>query len=235
MVSEIGVRLTKSETVLKGAGSTATLGDGSGAHTVLRGGRFVFDTANEQLLTGLLPDVLHIAAGADRADRLRMLLRINEAESTQPGPGSAFVITRLMELVLVEVLRGRSPAPDELQPGLIAGLSDPTIAKALEALHRDVRLPWTTEKLARVCGLSRSSLASRFTRFVGSGPIEYLQKWRIALAKDELRRGVKTIGEIALAVGFQSGSAFSTAFTRAAGCSPRQFADGVNQNKSAYR
>ena len=234
LVSEVGVEPTDSETLLKEPGSAATLGDGPGPSTSLRGGRFVFDTANEQLLTGLLPDVLHIAATADRADRLRMLLRMNEAESMEPGPGSDFVVARLMELVLVEVLRGHAPTPDALKPGLIAGLADPVIAKALAALHRDVKVSWTTHKLARLCGLSRSSLASRFARLVGLGPIEYLQKWRIAIAKDELRRGVSSIGEIALAVGFQSGSAFSTAFTRAVGCSPRQFA-GKHDDKSHPR
>ena len=234
LVSEMGVEPTNSETVLKGAGSVATLGDGSGPSTLLRGGRFVFDTANEQLLTGLLPDVLHIAATADCADRLRTLLRMNEAESTQPRPGSDFMIARLMELVLVEILRGYA-LPDALKPGLIAGLADPVIARALAALHRDVNLSWTTQKLARLCGVSRSSLASRFGRLVGLGPIEYLQRWRMAIAKDELRRGVSSIGEIALAVGFQSGSAFSTAFTRAVGCSPRQFANTTSNDKSHQR
>ena len=225
LVSEIGVEPVNSEILLKGSGSSATLGDGSGPSTLLRGGRFVFDTANEQLLTSLLPDVLHIAAAADHADRLRMLLQMNEEESKEPGPGSEFVIARLMELVLVEILRGHAPTPEALKPGLLTGLADPVIAQALAALHNDVKFPWTTQKLARLCGLSRSSLAPRFTRLVGLGPIEYLQQWRISIAKDELRRGVSSIGEIALAVGFQSGSAFSTAFTRAVGCSPRQFAD----------
>lgn len=227
LVSEMGAELTSSESVLKGAGAAATLGDGSGPSTMLRGGRFLFDTANEQLLTGLLPDVLHIAATADRADRLRMLLRMNEAESTLPGPGSDFVIARLMEPGLVEVLRGQTGTPIALKPGLIAGLADPVIARALTALPRDVSFAWTTQKLARLCGLSRSSLASRFARLVGLGPIEYLQRWRIAVAKDELRGSVSSLGEIALAVGFQSGSAFSTAFTSAVGCSPRHFADAA--------
>ena len=227
LLSEIGVEPLNSETLLKGHGSAATLGDGAGPTTLLRGGRFVFDTANEQLLTGLLPDVLRLAATADRADRLRMLLQMNEAESTRPGPGSDFVIARLMELVLVEVLRGHASVPNSLAPGLIAGLSDPLIAQALTALHGNVSFSWTTQKLARLCGLSRSALASRFSRFVGLGPIEYLQRWRMAIARDELRRGVSSVGEIALAVGFQSSSAFSTAFTRAVGCSPRHFAEAA--------
>ncbi len=64
---------------------------------------------------------------------------------------------------------------------------------------------------------------SATSKIVGVGPIEYLQQWRIALAKDELRRGTSSVGEIALAIRFLSGSAFSTAFTRTVGCSPRHF------------
>lgn len=130
------------------------------------------------------------------------------------------------------VLRGDASTLDTLKPSLIAGLADPVIARALAALHGDVTFPWTTQKLARLCGLSRSSLASRFARLVGLGPIQYLQRWRMAIAKDELRRGVSSIGEIALAVGFQSSSAFSTAFTGTVGCSPRQFANEASNAKS---
>ena len=107
--------------------------------------------------------------------------------------------------------------------GLLAGLADPVTAKALTAIHADVAQPWTTAKLARLCGTSRSALGARFSRIVGVGPIEYLQQWRIALAKDALRRSTRTVGEIALDTGFQSGSAFSTAFKRAVGCSPAKY------------
>ncbi len=232
IVSEVGVEPSDSEAIIKGPGSAVTLGEGTSPTTILRGGRFVFDTANEQLLTGLLPTVVHIAAAAEGAERLRTLLRMNERESVAPGPGSDFVITRLMELVLVEILRGGASAPDATQPGLVAGLADPVLARALIALHHDVSLSWTTAKLARFCGLSRSSLASRFAKLVGLGPIEYLQRWRMAIAKDELRRGERNVGEIALSVGFRSASAFSTAFTRAVGCSPRRFADRTHHDKS---
>ena len=225
LVSDGAVEIVDSETVLAGAGSVAILGGGNDLRTVLRGGKFVFDTANEQLLTGLLPQMVHIAATADASERVRTLLTINEAESTAPGPGNEFVIARLMELVLVEVLRGRAFGSDRAQTGLLAGLADPVTAQALVAMHREVARQWTTTKLARLCGTSRSALAARFARVVGLGPIEYLQHWRMALAKDDLRRGTRSIGEVALAIGFQSGSAFSTAFKRNVGCSPRQFAE----------
>ncbi|HEY0255036.1 MAG TPA: helix-turn-helix transcriptional regulator, partial [Kofleriaceae bacterium] len=84
--------------------------------------------------------------------------------------------------------------------------------------------PWTAEQLARMCGCSRSGFNQRFARVVGVAPLRYLQRWRMALAKDELRKGQRTVAEIALRIGFQSAAAFSTAFTRAVGCSPSSFA-----------
>ncbi len=224
LVSDAAVEATDSEAVIARAGSIAVLGNGQSPGTVLRGGKFVFDTANEQLLIGLLPQVIHVAATANASERVRTLLALNEAESNALRPGSEFVVAWLMELLLVEILRSRAFGPDNTQAGLLTGLADPVAARALVAMHSDVARPWTTEKLARLCGASRSALAVRFVRVVGLGPIEYLQQWRIALAKEELRRGKRSVGEIALVIGFQSGSAFSTAFKHAVGCSPRQFA-----------
>jgi AraC-like DNA-binding protein len=199
------------------------IGEGTDPSVTLRGGRFVFDSANENLLTGLLPSLVHVAADDTSAWRVRSLLKMNESESLRPGPGSEFVIARLMELILVEILRSETLRVDREGSGLLVGLANPVTACALSAMHRDVAHDWTVSVLARLCGVSRSTLAARFRDIVGMGPIEYLQQWRMALAKDELRRGTKSIGEIALAIGFQSSSAFSTAFTRAVGCSPKRF------------
>lgn len=223
LVSNPSVPAIDSEAVLAAAGSVAVLGDETPASVILRGGRFVFESANEQMLTGLLPQVVHIAAAADASERVRTLLRMNEAESTAPSPGSQFVVTRLMELMLVEILRGRASLSDSMQPGLMAGLADPVTEQALIAMHGEVARSWTTAKLARLCGVSRSALSARFSRVVGLGPIEYLQRWRMAIAKDELRRGTRNLNEIAFQIGFQSASAFSSAFKRAEGCSPRSY------------
>lgn len=218
--SETAVELTK-DTGLK-------LGEGTDSPVTLRGGRFVFDTANEDLLTGLLPALVHVVADDTSSWRVRSLLEMNETESRQPGPGSNFIIARLMELILVEILRSEAlrvdPERKREHSGLLAGLADPVTARALSAMHRDVAHDWTVSGLARLCGVSRSTFAARFRQIVGTGPIEYLLHWRMALAKDELRRGSQSIGEIALAIGFQSSSAFSTAFSRAVGSSPKRFA-----------
>jgi AraC-like DNA-binding protein len=203
------------------------LGSGEDHPVVLRGGRFVFDTANEDLLTDLMPSLIHVATGESLSWRVRSLLQMNESEARQPGPGSKFIMSHLVELILVEVLRGQGQQFDLQQTGLLAGLADPVIASAIQAMHADVTHAWTVAGLARLCGVSRSAFATRFRSTVGLGPIEYSLRWRMALAKDELRRGVQGVGEIGLAIGFGSPSAFTTAFTRLTGISPKQYAETV--------
>lgn len=118
---------------------------------------------------------------------------------------------------------------DGAATGLLAGLADKVIAKALAAMHREVARGWTVDALASLCGVSRSTFAVRFRNVVGMAPIDYLLQWRMALAKDALSRGVNSVGAIAFSIGFQSSSAFTTAFTRADGCSPRRFARQMAQ------
>jgi AraC-like DNA-binding protein len=191
--------------------------------TVLRGGRFVFETMHESLLMELLPSFIHIAHDDSSSWRVQSLLKLNETESVQRGPGSDFIVTRLVEVILVELLRQESLRVDQERFGLLAGLGDAITARALSAMHANVAREWTVAELARSCNVSRSTFAAHFRKVVGIGPIDYLARWRIALARDELKHGTKSIGEIALAIGFQSSSAFSTAFTKAMGCSPRRF------------
>jgi len=126
-------------------------------------------------------------------------LKMNETESLQPGPGSEFIIVRLMELILVEILRIAALRANQGHTGLLAGLADPIAARTLSAMHRDVTQGWTVSSLARLCGVSRSTFAARFRKIFGTRPIDYLQHWRMALAKDELRSGKRSIGEIAFA------------------------------------
>jgi AraC-like DNA-binding protein len=224
LTSDPSMEPEDSETIVAATNDPVlTLGGGSGPIAILRGGRFVFDTVNEQLLTGLLPSLVHVASDDTSSWRLRSLLKLNETESERPGLGSEFLVTRLLEVILVEILRQEALRGDGEHTGLLAGLSDSVTARALSAMHGDVAHDWTVASLARLCGVSRSTFAAHFRKVVGIGPIDYLLRWRMTLAKDELRRGTRSIGEIALAIGFQSSSAFSTAFTKAMGYSPRQF------------
>jgi len=235
LTSDQSVEPVDSEKAVAATGNTKLkLGEGTGSPVTIHGGRFVFDTTNEDLLTGLLPSLVYVAADDASSWRARSLLKMNETEALQPGPGSEFIIARLMELILVEILRTEALRVDREHMGLLAGLADPVTARALSAMHGDLAHDWTVFDLARLCGASRSSFAARFRKNVGTGPIEYLLSWRMALAKDELRYGALRISEIAFKVGFQSSSAFSTAFTRHMGCSPKRFAASArNRQKQA--
>jgi AraC-like DNA-binding protein len=224
LTSDPSVDAEDSETIVATTNDPVLrLDRGPGPPVVIRGGRFVFDTTHEELLTGLLPTLVHVAYDDTSSWRLQSLLKLNESESAQPGPGSDFILTRLVEVILVEILRQEALRGGPQQTGLLAGLGDAVTAQALSAMHGDVARGWTVASLARRCNVSRSTFAAHFRKVVGIGPIDYLLRWRMMLAKDELRHGSRSIGEIALAIGFQSSSAFSTAFTKAVGCSPRKF------------
>jgi AraC-like DNA-binding protein len=205
------------------------VGSGDGPPVTLHGGRFLFDTANEDLLTSLLPPLVHVPNSGRSMPRIRTLLEMNASESDAHRPGADFVVERLMELILVELLRTQSLQKEGQMPGMLAGLADPVAAPALRAIHSDIAHHWTVAELARLASVSRSTFATRFRLAVGTGPIEYLLHWRIATARDELRKGNRSISQIAFAVGFQSASAFSTAFSRRVGCAPGSFS---TQNKS---
>ena len=213
--SETLVATTRSTTMRVGLGKTKP--------ATIRGGRFLFDTANEDLLIHLLPPLVHVALRTFNSARILALLSMNETESNAPSPGSDFVVARLMELLFVELLRGEALTAEPTQTGMLHGLADPVTARALATLHSDTAKQWTTSKLARLCGCSRSAFNLRFTTIVGVAPMRYLQRWRMAVAKDELRRGERSIAEIAFLIGFHSGSAFTRAFTRSVGCSPTYF------------
>ena len=231
-----GAKVLDSEDEVRKSGSTKlVVGDGLKTDVIVHGGRFDFDTANKDLLAGMLPPLVHVAAENTSSSRIRSLMEMNRAESESPGPGSRYIIARLMELILVEILRNESLRIGDEQIGLFAGLADSVTSPALSAMHGKPNHDWTVAELARLAMVSRSTFATRFQKRVGVGPIEYLQKWRIALAKDELRLGHRSIGEIALAVGFQVPSAFSAAFTRAEGCSPKQYAEMTRIDTSPRR
>lgn len=189
------------------------------------GGYFRFDRANARLLVRLLPSMVFIRRSEPGASRVRRIVELIAEETAEHRPGRDLILERLVEVLLVEALRFRPASPAAKQEqGLLAGLADPALARALRRMHEDVSNRWTVEELARAAGMSRAVFAERFNRKVGMPPMEYLLEWRIAIAKDVLRRERPPLAELAERIGYQSASAFSTAFTRHAGCSPSTFA-----------
>lgn len=184
----------------------------------MQGGYFLFDSPDAELIVSLLPAMVHVHGN----ERLSTLVRLFGDEAGRQRDGRDLVLTRLVEVLLVESLRaarGRA-AP----PGLLRGLSDERVAEALRQMHGDPERSWTVEDLAREAGLSRSAFFERFARTVGLRPMEYLHGWRMAIAKDLLRSGSIALDEVARRVGYGSASTFSTAFSRHVGQPPGRFA-----------
>jgi AraC-like DNA-binding protein len=188
------------------------------------GGYFRFDRANAPLLVKLLPPVVHIRREGPGATRVRRIVELIGEEADADSPGRTLILERLVEVLLVEALRFRSSSAAREEQGLLAGLSDPALARTLREIHVDVARRWTVEQLAHTAGMSRAVFAERFARKVGMPPMQYLLEWRVALAKDMLRGERPSLAEVAEKVGYQSASAFSTAFTRLTGRTPSEFA-----------
>src|ERR1700722_2482129 len=188
------------------------------------GGYFQLDSVNRSLLSGLLPTLVHIQASDPASGRLKRTIDSIVEEALADRPGRDLVVDRLIEVLLVEALRFRSEGVDAIGQGLLAGLADPLLARALRRLHGDVAHPWSVEELAREAGLSRSAFSERFGQKIGVPPMQYLIEWRMALAKAMLQRDALPLEAVAAAIGYQSASAFSTAFRREVGSPPSHFA-----------
>jgi AraC-like DNA-binding protein len=188
----------------------------------LLGGWFVFDSPDTALLVSLLPSLVHVRG----VERLSVLVRLVGEEASERRAGRDLVLTRLVEVLLIEALRA-TPGADA-PPGLLRGLADARLAPAIRQMHSQLARSWTVALLARTAALSRSAFFERFTRTVGLPPMEYLLAWRMAVAKDLLRRQGLGLAEVAERVGYGSASTFSTAFSRHVGQPPSRYAASVS-------
>lgn len=192
-------------------------------------GNFAFSAANRDLVSTLMLPIVHMRSNDVAASRLRALLATFGDEATTERPGRSLVLDRLLELVLIEALRYRPSDIGEGRSSLLSGLADPRIGDALRIMHSDTKQAWTLASLARRVGMSRSAFASRFLQLVGVPPIEYLATWRMRLAKSALASSEVPMIDIAEMAGYQSVSAFSTAFKRVTGLSPTLYVRSLQE------
>jgi AraC-like DNA-binding protein len=172
-------------------------------------------------LLEVLPRLLRIPIGDGQASALlRDLLRAGVRESLDARPGAESVLARLAELMFVEALRRYIESLPPEGKGWFAGVRDAHIGRALALLHEQPGRPWTVDELAREAALSRSALAERFTELVGEPPIQYLMRWRLALAARTLRSGEDPVSRVAERSGYESEAAFTRAFKREFGMPP---------------
>ena len=181
-------------------------------------GHCIFGSPDAALLVSLLPQLVHVRGEG----RLTTLVRLVGEESRELRPARDVILARLLEVLLIEALR--STAGTAASPGLLRGLADGRLAVAIRQMHESPTRPWTVAQLAKEAALSRSAFFERFSRAMGVAPMEYLFAWRMALAKNLLRRNEGGVAEVAERVGYSSASAFSVAFTRYVGLPPMRYA-----------
>lgn len=191
---------------------------GAPADVLLLVGHCAFGSPDAALLVSLLPQLVHVRG----EPRLATIVQLVAGESRAQRPARDVILARLLEVLLIEALR--SSAGTAASPGLVRGLADERLALALRRIHEHVTAPWTVAQLAKEAALSRSAFFERFSRAVGMAPMAYLLAWRMALAKDLLRRQEGGVADVAARVGYASASAFSVAFTRHVGLPPARYA-----------
>ncbi|HEY0777712.1 MAG TPA: AraC family transcriptional regulator [Gemmatirosa sp.] len=181
-------------------------------------GYCVFASPDARLLVSLLPQLVHVRGER----RLATLVALVREESLGGRPARDVILAHLLEVLLIEALR--STAGTAAPPGLVRGLADAPLAAAIRRMHEHPTRAWTVAELAREAALSRSAFFGRFQHAVGVAPMAYLLAWRMALAKDLLRRQGVGVAEVAARVGYGSASSFSVAFARHVGAPPTHYA-----------
>lgn len=197
---------------------TVYLGPGSGRDTSFVCGFLGCDVRPYNPLLASLPRRMHVRGIA--GGWLSEFPRQAVAESRAGRVGSETMLTRMAELMFVEVVRRHVEQLLPQQSGWLAGLRDPVVGTALAQLHERPAHPWTLADLARAVASSRTVLAERFSQVVGVPPMQYLTQWRLQLAAETLSRGSAKVATVGAQVGYESEAAFSRAFKRATGQSP---------------
>lgn len=200
--------------------------DGSAAMLI---GTYQIRGAVSQRLLAALPGMLVLPSESWDSPLVPLLAD----EIVRDEPGQDVVLDRLLDLLLIAVLRAWFSRPEAEAPAWFKANSDPVVGPALRMLHNNPAYPWTVATLAAKAGVSRAALARRFSELVGEPPMTFLAAWRLALAADLLREPDATIGAVARQVGYGSPFALSAAFKRVYGVSPREHRTGAAKEAQA--
>ncbi|GAA1132800.1 AraC family transcriptional regulator [Streptomyces javensis] len=200
-------------------GDSARVG-GDGELTQIVSTRFAFDAVAAEPLFALLPPVFRLNLDDASSHLLRTTFDLIARESAVGGLGGGFIMSRLSDVLFVQALRTCCTDVGGGTVGWIAALRDPRLAVAMEALHADLAHPWTVDELARTAGMSRSAFAALFKERTGDTPLGYLTAWRMYRVKVLLRETQLSVQEIAVRVGYDTGSALSRAFSGREGVTP---------------
>lgn len=188
-------------------------------------GHCSFRSPDANLLASVMPSFIYVRGET----RLVTLVKLLNDEIGDRRPGREVVVEHLLEILFIEALRssGDLNAP----PGLIKGLADKRLMYAIQEIHENPEKSWTLPQLANAASLSRSSFSDRFRNVVGMAPMEYVLRWRMALAKKLLRESTLSVAAIAEQVGYGSATAFTIAFKRHVGLPPARYSRHVKVEK----
>jgi len=193
---------------------------GAGAETSLIHGAFIIDDPFETPMLATLPPVIRITPDAGEAvPSFLQNLQFISRELDSDRPGSQIVLTRMADVIFVQVLRAYIESLPEGSEGFLGALRDRHMAAALGLMHQQPEEPWTVALLADRVGLSRSAFAARFADLVGEPPLGYLTRLRMQRASMLLREGA-TLAKASQMTGYASEASFSYAFRQWAGIAP---------------
>lgn len=196
-----------------------TWGNSPHGETVLLIGTYQTAAEAGQLAASALP----VLAVFDEHETDPALRKVLERELTHYGFGQEAALDRVLDLLLLHLVRVAAERADVTAPSWAAGTRDPVVARALALLHEEPSARWTVAELARRAHVSRATMAARFHTAVGQPPMAYLTQWRLALAADRLASSTATTAVIAEEVGYSNAFTFSAAFSRIYGTSPSSY------------
>lgn len=213
----------------KDAGTIFANSQNGGISTLNGGGecfiissRFNLMGDQADLLLDMLPTILHIKTPTAQA-AIRGLVERMMQELKEQKPGNHLILQHLAHAMLLQALRLHLAEGAKNNVGWLFALADKQINSAISAMHKNLAHHWTLKELAFHAGMSRSTFALKFKEKVGTTPMEYLTRWRMLNGADRLINSGDSISTISRSLGYESESAFGTAFKRIMGCSPRRY------------
>jgi AraC-like DNA-binding protein len=217
--------------LFSGAGrSTAQLGGGEDFTQI--GGHVLLDPASGRLLADVLPPWIQVPAASPQATTFRWLLDRLVEERAAELPGAQLASAQLAQLLFIQILRAHLKTCSPMPAGWLRALADPRIAPALRLMHGDPGRSWHLDELGKACAMSRTTFAFHFRRVAGIAPLTYLTEWRMRLAERALREEATAVAVIARSLGYTSESAFSNAFKRVTGHSPKAYRNAAQASRS---
>jgi AraC-like DNA-binding protein len=234
LASDLALTPIDASTIFSAARHGGVASCNGGGELFLIGSYFALTGKHAGILLGMLPPIVHIRKKSDQ-DALRWSVERMMQELREGQPGGFLIAQHLSHMLLVQALRLHLAEGASGGVGWLFALADKQMGSAINSMHDDPAHRWTLQDLAGRVGMSRSSFALKFKQTVGTSPMEYLTRWRMLLAGDRLSNSSDPISVIALSLGYESESAFSTAFKRIMGSSPRQYSRVRSEPDHAHR